>query len=110
AIFLVSKEIRVLTVSCFFPGSPQRAMSATGFGICGQKNSYSSKTKCGNWVEDRIGKTVAERLAKAPRPALGSTVEREDFVHPSTMTNNTVVSGDDTKMMSASDIKDKNRE
>ncbi|CAN0238318.1 unnamed protein product [Ectocarpus sp. 6 AP-2014] len=85
-------------------------MSATGFGICGQKNSYSSKTKCGNWVEDRIGKAIAKRLAKAPRPALGSTVEREDFVPPSTMTNNTVVSGDDTKMMSASDIKDKNRE
>lgn len=50
----------------------------------------------------RIGKAVAEKLAKAPRPALGSTMEREDFVNPTTMTNNTVLSGDDTKMMSAS--------
>ncbi|CAM9425927.1 unnamed protein product [Scytosiphon promiscuus] len=85
-------------------------MSATGFGICGQKNSYSSRTKCGNWVEDRIGKAMAATLAKAPRPALGSTVERDDFIHPARMTNTTVLSGDDTEVMSAADIKDKNRE
>lgn len=36
-------------------------MSATGFGICGQKNSYSSTTKCGNWVEDRCGKRQHNR-------------------------------------------------
>lgn len=35
---------------------PEKRMSATGFGICGQKNSYRSTTKCGNWVEDRCVK------------------------------------------------------
>ncbi|CAM9318082.1 unnamed protein product [Pylaiella littoralis] len=85
-------------------------MSATGFGLCGQKNSYSSRTKCGNWVEDRIGKEISASLAKAPRSALGSTVERDDFVHPAKMTDRTVLPGDDTKIMSAADIKDKNRE
>eukprot|EP00752_Nemacystus_decipiens_P001648 g1602.t1 len=85
-------------------------MSATGFGICGQKNTYSTRTKCGNWVEDRIGQAVAASLAKASRPALGSTVERDDFVNPATMTNTTVLPGDDTKVLTASEIKDKNRE
>lgn len=49
----------------------------------------------------RIGKTLATSLAAAPRPTIGSTVQRDDFVHPATMTNNTVVPGDDAKILSA---------
>lgn len=49
----------------------------------------------------RIGKSIAASLAKAPRPALGSTVERDDFVNPATMTNTTVLPGDDTKVLTA---------
>lgn len=44
---------------------------------------------------------MAASLAKAPRPALGSTVERDDFVNPATMTNTTVLPGDDTKALTA---------
>ncbi|CAM9443111.1 unnamed protein product [Laminaria digitata] len=85
-------------------------MSVTGFGICGQKNSFSSRTKCGNWVEDRIGKVIAAKLKDAPRQAFGSTVERDDFIPPAMMTNNTVLPRDKTQMLSAADIKNKNRE
>ncbi|CAN0238519.1 unnamed protein product [Hapterophycus canaliculatus] len=53
---------------------------------------------------------MAATLAKAPRSALGSTVERDDFVNPASMMNKTVLPGDDTEAMSAADIKDKNRE
>eukprot|EP00903_Cladosiphon_okamuranus_P020112 g18469.t1 len=57
-----------------------------------------------------IGEAIAGSLAKASRPALGSTVERDDFINPATMTNTTVLPGDDTKLLTAADIKDKNRE
>eukprot|EP00904_Undaria_pinnatifida_P010926 jgi/Undpi1/6964/HiC_scaffold_21.g09438.m1 len=83
-------------------------MSVTGFGICGQKNVYSCRTKCGNWVEDRIGKVVAAKLKDAPRPSVGSTVERDDFIPPARMKNNTVLSADKAEMLSAADIKEKN--
>lgn len=56
----------------------------------------------------RIGKAVAASLAKAPRPGLGSTVERDDFVNPATMTDTTVLPGDDTKILTAAVSRDKN--
>ncbi|CAM9440343.1 unnamed protein product, partial [Choristocarpus tenellus] len=85
-------------------------MSCTGFGICGHKNSYSNSTKCGNWVEDRIGKATAAYLQNAERPNLGSTVVRDDFVHPGTMPGNAALCGNTAgQMFSAADIKDKNR-
>ena len=34
-------------------------MASEGFGIAGHKNSYSSKVRCGNWVEDEHGSHLA---------------------------------------------------
>ncbi|CAM9557986.1 unnamed protein product [Discosporangium mesarthrocarpum] len=84
-------------------------MSSAGFGICGHKNAYSNTTKCGNWVEDRFGKAATTCLGVASPPTLGSTVVRDDFIHPSRMADNSVLPGEKVDIMSAADIKTKNR-
>lgn len=35
-------------------------MSGGGFGICGHKNQFSSRVRCGNWVEDTVGGNLAK--------------------------------------------------
>ena len=44
---------------------------------------------------------VAAKLKDAPRPSVGSTVERDDFIPPARMKNNTVLSADKAEMLSA---------
>ena len=44
---------------------------------------------------------IAAKLKDAPRQGFGSTVERDDFIPPATMTINTVLPGDKTEMLSA---------
>lgn len=49
----------------------------------------------------RIGKSIAASLVKAPRASVGSTVVRDDFIHPSKMIDTTVLPGDSARIMSA---------
>lgn len=55
----------------------------SGYGICGAKNVYSSRTKLDNWVEDEIGVIIASH----PRPPIGNyeTVAMSTHCHPSKM-------------------------
>lgn len=54
-----------------------------GHGICGAKNIYSTKCFVDNWVEDKIGTT----LAANPRPAqtLYSTNTSSSYIPPAEM-------------------------
>lgn len=52
-----------------------------GYGICGSKNIYSSKTRMDNWVEDTIGMQLAE--TERPPFQLYSTVTQESHCDPS---------------------------
>ena len=48
-----------------------------GYGICGAKNIYSSRTKLGNWTEDEAGVLISS----VPRPGVCSyaTEQRANY-------------------------------
>lgn len=79
--------------------------SEQGHGICGAKNIYTTKTKVGNWVEDRIGM----ELASTSRPAITTyqTVQAASHCHPSNWPEPPTLP---VKVPSAQELKVKNKE
>lgn len=60
-----------------------RAMSTSGFGICGHKNAFSTGVKIGNYVEERIGARLAQ--TSATRPINRYTEASASFIDPRDM-------------------------
>lgn len=54
-------------------------MPSEGFGIAGHKNSYSSKVRCGNWVEDEHGLHLA---STKPQNQLSCVTESKHHFGP----------------------------
>lgn len=77
-----------------------------GYGICGAKNVYSSRSKLGNWVEDEAGVLLASK----PRPPVGYfvTVQAEKHCDPRDMTPHPSMTS--IKMLSTVELKAKNKD
>jgi hypothetical protein len=56
-----------------------------GFGICGHKNNFNSKVRCGNWVEDVIGANLATTRPAPPVRMLSES--KATHVRPDQMGN-----------------------
>jgi len=78
---------------------------SSGFGICGHKNTYSSKVKNGKWVEDLIGMDLAKNPPN--HGTLYTTETREKIIHPDDMPYNG--GGEGIKFESAFEIQVKNK-
>jgi hypothetical protein len=60
-----------------------------GYGISGHKNSFSSKVKVGNYVEDQIGAKLAK--ASVVHPLNGRSEVQDNFSDPRTKPSNEAV-------------------
>lgn len=49
----------------------------SGYGVCGAKNSYNSRVKLDNWVEDSAGELLARQINHPERMNL--TEQRSSF-------------------------------
>jgi hypothetical protein len=58
---------------------------SSGFGICGHKNNFNSKVRCGNWVEDVIGSDLSEN--RPPPPVRMQSEAQANNIDPSLMNN-----------------------
>lgn len=76
-----------------------------GYGICGAKNSYSSKVKLDNWVEDNIGSVLAQNTSSVAHNY--DTVQSSCHIHPREMP---VSRRPPINMPSTQELKAKNKE
>jgi len=56
-----------------------------GFGICGHKNNFNSKVRCGNWVEDNIGAALVQSRIEPSMEKFTTT--SSTYIAPNEMEN-----------------------
>lgn len=76
-----------------------------GYGICGAKNVYSTNVKLGNWVEDKIGR----ELANQPRRGM-ITSDTETRLHFTPLENRPEPPNMPVNMPSNQELKAKNKD
>ena len=63
----------------------EKPTMSDGFGICGHKNTFNSKVRCGNWVEDNIGMDLVASRVGMPASGPNVSENKATYLHPKRM-------------------------